>query len=342
MDKYLIKKDKVKQFLAKISKGVEFIAPVAQTDGDIVFDTPKKVDEVVFDYGNPSISPRTFMFPQSECIADCSIKTQAAKENVTKKKRIIFGMRPCDATALTLMKRFFSDKFKDPYYFARLDNTTVIVLACSKPCGENSFCDSMDAGPIARNGFDLQFVDLGGGYYVEAQTEHGEKLVAANRSLFNLAPKNCGVAIRETIKNFKAKQNIRIEPVRVYHIMKQDKVDDAIWRDIGIRCQTCGGCIFSCPTCSCFNIVDLNYSDKTERTRVWDGCPFEGFTRMAGGANPVKDRKNRIRRFFEHKLNVDYERYGRPSCVGCGRCITTCPGNISIVKMMQEAVKCLI
>ena len=114
MGKYLIKKDKVRQFLAKISRGVEFIAPVKQAGGDIVFDTPKSADDVALDYGNPTISPRTFMFPQSECIASCSIKTQQAKENINKKKRIVFGARPCDITAITLMRKFFSDKFIMP------------------------------------------------------------------------------------------------------------------------------------------------------------------------------------------------------------------------------------
>ena len=66
------------------------------------------------------------------------------------------------------------------------------------------------------------------------------------------------------------------------------------------------------------------------------GALLPGVTRMAGGTTPFPLHKDHIRRFFEHKLNVDVERYGSPSCVGCARCIQTCPGNISIYKFIEQ------
>ena len=120
--------------------------------------------------------------------------------------------------------------------------------------------------------------------------------------------------------------------------MKEDKVKPSIWDDISLRCVVCSGCITLCPTCSCFSIADKVKDDSGVRLRYCDGCPYAGFSRMAGGATPFPLHKDHIRRFFEHKLNVDVERYGRPSCVGCGRCINTCPGNISIRKFIADAL----
>ncbi|MDP3789532.1 MAG: 4Fe-4S dicluster domain-containing protein, partial [Candidatus Omnitrophota bacterium] len=113
----------------------------------------------------------------------------------------------------------------------------------------------------------------------------------------------------------------------------------SVWDDIGLRCVLCSGCITLCPTCSCFGTLDRLNGTSGIRFRYCDGCPYAGFTRMAGSTTPFPQHKDHIRRFFEHKLNVDVERYGRPSCVGCGRCIQTCPGNISIRKFIEEAVK---
>ena len=57
--------------------------------------------------------------------------------------------------------------------------------------------------------------------------------------------------------------------------------------------------------------------------------------RRIPAGHPGETGIDHIRRFFEHKLNIDVERYGILSCVGCGRCIETCPGNISIRKFIE-------
>ena len=131
----------------------------------------------------------------------------------------------------------------------------------------------------------------------------------------------------------------RIDYKKLARTLKQEKVKEAVWDDIGLRCVICSGCITLCPTCSCFSIADRLNGDKGIRMRYCDGCPYAGFTRMAGDSAPFPKHRDHIRRFFEHKLNIDVERYGTPSCVGCGRCIQTCPGNINIKKFIDNVME---
>lgn len=59
-----------------------------------------------------------------------------------------------------------------------------------------------------------------------------------------------------------------------------------MWDDYDSRCINCGRCNFVCPTCTCFTMQDLFYSENGkagERRRVWASCMVDGFTEVAGG-----------------------------------------------------------
>jgi ferredoxin len=46
-----------------------------------------------------------------------------------------------------------------------------------------------------------------------------------------------------------------------------------------------------------------------------------------------------IRQRFLHKLLYDVNTHGRPSCVGCGRCVDICFGGTDIVRFLDLAGK---
>lgn len=319
----------------------EFIAPRREHLDDIVFGDTKNDGAGLLDYeGNSVISPRAFLLPQTEPLFEIkSVKDNELSPIEDKKERIFYGVRPCDIKALTLMRSFFiDDKFIDLPYKQRLERSTFIVLACNKLCSDEAFCCEMDAGPIAKNGFDLQLIMVAKGYLVDAGSKKGSQIVRENKKLFIKAKPSDEKESLQTLKGI-AKGCRRIDFKKIARIMKEDKVKPSVWDDIGLRCVICSGCITLCPTCSCFSIKDSVKDNSGTRLRYCDGCPYAGFTKMAGGSAPFPQHKDHIRRFFEHKLNIDVERYGTPSCVGCARCINTCPGNISIRKFIEEAAK---
>ena len=56
---------------------------------------------------------------------------------------------------------------------------------------------------------------------------------------------------------------------------------------------------------------------------------------MAGGENFRARRSARIQFRFYHKQRGFVAEYGRPSCVGCGRCAAVCPAGIDIVEVIR-------
>ncbi|MFA4842857.1 MAG: 4Fe-4S dicluster domain-containing protein [Candidatus Omnitrophota bacterium] len=343
MKKLFITKDNLIELVIRLKKDCdEFIAPKKEHLDDIIFGDTKNSNDELLDYeGNSVISPRAFLLPQSEPLFEIKSSKKCVFVPVEdKKSRIFYGVRPCDIKALILMQKFFTDDFIDLPYQQKLERSTFIALACGKRCLAKSFCHLMAAGPVAKEGFDLQIIPVSRGFLVESGSKKGKQIVKRNKTLFSLARPQDEKEVRDRLCSF-AEKSEKLDFIALSRTMAQDKVKEEIWDDIGQRCVVCSGCITLCPTCSCFSIVDRLSNDKGLRFRYCDGCPYAGFTRMAGESTPFPQHKDHIRRFFEHKLNIDVERYGTPSCVGCGRCIQTCPGNISIRKFVEQVANSL-
>ena len=58
---------------------------------------------------------------------------------------------------------------------------------------------------------------------------------------------------------------------------------------------------------------------------------------MAGGHNPVNSRTHAVKQRFLPKLLYDVQEHGRPSCVGCGRCVGICFGGGDIIRIINMA-----
>ncbi len=341
MKKLFITQEDLKVLVKNLKKDCdEFIAPRRESLDDIIFGDTKDDDSELLAYdSNSAVSPKAFLLPQTESLFEIkSAKNCNLLPIEDRKKRVFCGVRPCDIKALTLMHRFFMDELADLPYKEKFENSTFIALSCNKRCSDKSFCYEMDSGPYAEDGFDLQLTKIDAGHVVEIGSKKGSEIIKQNKELFSKTLPGYEKEVKVILKNF-TKEIKKIDHKKLAGIMKQEKVKESIWDDIGLRCVVCSGCITLCPTCSCFSIADRLNGDKGIRMRYCDGCPYAGFTRMAGGSTPFPKHRDRIRRFFEHKLSIDVERYGTPSCVGCGRCIQTCPGNINIRKFINNVME---
>src|SRR3989338_6222255 len=183
----------------------EFIAPKREHLNDIIFGETKDEGGELLDYeGNSVISPRAFLLPQSEPLFEIkSAKKSELNPIEDKKKRIFYAVRPCDIKALVLMRKFFIiDGPVDAPYKRKMDNSIFIGLACVSRCSLESFCHLMDAGPIAKEGFDLQIIPVSRGYLVEAGSKKGQAIISKNKKLFsNVLPEDKKEAGR-VLKNF--------------------------------------------------------------------------------------------------------------------------------------------
>ena len=111
--------------------------------------------------------------------------------------------------------------------------------------------------------------------------------------------------------------------------------DNENWSSLSEACIACGTCTFVCPTCQYYDIKDFDTGHGIKRFRTWDSCMYSDFTKMAHG-NPRLTQKERFRQRFMHKLVYFPENNdGEFGCVGCGRCLASCPISMNIVKVMK-------
>lgn len=314
--------------------GASFLVPVIR-EGAAVFAESLSSD-VSIGRGNTKLPLKTLLFPRSE-ILYAYAKGSAAEAALPDTRSVVFGTRPCDAHSLLhLDKVFLDEKFTDPYYKARRDNTTIISLSCSDP-RPTCFCTSVNGGPADAKGSDAIVHELGDGLLFQSCTEKGEGFLARFSALFS-EPESAVVMARDRKIEALEKEVPRIDLAGLEAGLEA-RFASEIWREISASCLGCGVCTYLCPTCHCFAIHDDGFIDGGKRVRVHDSCMYPSFTAEASGHNPRKRKTDRVRQRVMHKFRYTVENYGETFCVGCGRCITECPVNIDVRETIAEMRK---
>ncbi len=336
-----LKKESLQSVLKSWSKNKTVLAPGRKSNGDILLDAYQEAS-FTLDYGKPSLPPKHVLFPQSDLIF--RMEGGQYKQNLPKGKTVLFGLRACDLKGLIQSRGFMVPKqgaFKDIYFESRAKGLATVVMACPGPQNPTCFCTTTGSGPWADQGYDLQLIDAGDWYFVDAGSPAGEELASL--------PEFLEIEERERKKvlalRSKAAEKIPVirEVREAMDRLQAGAVPDEVWERFGAKCISCGGCSFVCPTCTCFNVYDRVFGEGTgERLRTWDTCLYGGFTKEASGHNPRNSQALRLKRRHEHKLlyYADRDTFGALStCVGCGRCSDSCPvhiGAIEVAKAIAE------
>jgi ferredoxin len=341
----ILKKDHLLPLLRKLRKRHRLVAPVRNEFGDTMYSPVTNLDGTAIDLENqPQASLKSFFLPQREPLSTYIVERESVSgtseysfhpmlpENVPT---VYFGVRSCDIFGVMYSDMvFLHENPRDVYYEQHRSNAIFISLGCGRPFAD-CFCNATRTGPFLDAGFDLQLTDLGDRWFVETGRPRGARLI--DDFAFFFSP----VTEADKRAQYQAELEARGMFARQVHVdlaiklLKESPVPEPLVENLSHRCQDCGGCAYICPTCTCFNIADLQLTrDSGERIRSWDACTFAGFTAMAGGHNPVRDAA-RIRKRFLHKLLHDVNRHGRTSCVGCGRCVGICFGGVDIVRFVD-------
>jgi len=338
-----IAKSNIKELLRRSVKEWATYAPVETEEGDTLFSPlPRSESELKEALERINLkdewvvmSPKDIFFPQMEDMF--SFDKDKIKENVESSKKLIFGVRPCDAKGISFVDEFFKRNFEDIYYLSRARGKLIVAIGClTPPRPEGCFCTSAKTGPFMDGGFDLQLVDIGDEYLVEVGTDKGGEFVDAYSDLFK-GTENSELDKARDVKSKAAEAvKIKVNFDKALEIMRSHRVSDENYRRIGERCIYCGGCLYVCPTCTCFNVFDEKREEKGVRRRNWDACIFKGYTREASGHNPRDDKQLRTARRYEHKLKDDCSVTGMSGCVACGRCLSSCPVELGMSKFIEE------
>jgi len=329
----IIKKNKVMDLLSSLSESYRIYVAGEEKEISRFYEfNPER--EILWDYSNTLIPAKEILFPQNQTLYEYRDQ-DITESNAKIPDTIIFGVRPCDAHAFTLMDKVFdTQEFQDPYYLKRHKATLIISLACNIP-GIACFCTSFNSGPDGEKGSDIILHDLGEKLLVKSVTEKGEELLAKAGKDFS-DPAQTDIDSKNKIME-SAKQKISPQ-VNIANLKeKLDQAFDAdFWDTLHRKCLGCAVCTYLCPTCHCFDITDETEKEVGRRIRCWDSCQFPLFTLHASGHNPRPTYKERMRQRIMHKFNYCPENFDHTFCVGCGRCVINCPVNLDIREVIKE------
>lgn len=241
----------------------------------------------------------------------------------------LIGVRPCELAAIQVQDRvFLRDDWNDPLYRRRRQSAFILAVECLRPC-DTCFCASLGTGPGVETGFDLRLTELEDVFLVKIGSEAGRMMMNGLRwhpaSAFWLtqaqsALEQARLSMPRSLPNPETLPDLLLENLEADH-----------WAEVGKRCMSCANCTLVCPTCFCWDAVEITdlKGDITRRERVWDSCFNPEYSYVFGG-NTRPNTRARYRQWLTHKLGSWMHQFGVLGCVGCGRCITWCPAGIDI------------
>ncbi len=247
----------------------------------------------------------------------------------------VLGARPCEVAALGVLDRVLIEgEHPDIRYAERRDHAFIAVVECATPSAI-CFCDSMNAGPDARAGFDVALTELddarGHRFLVRVATARG--VDALQGVPFSPANTDDLSARTESLDRARGAMVRHLATEGLAEVLARN-LEHPQWTSVAERCLSCGNCTLVCPTCFCSDVRDITDLDgDVIRQRTWASCFSVDHSYLHGGAvRPTT--KSRYRQWMTHKLSSWWDQFDASGCVGCGRCIAWCPVGIDIT---QEA-----
>jgi len=281
------------------------------------------------------IPAKKFIFPPQHTILKFTDNEWNEKEY--DKKKVIFGIHPCGIHGLNIYHKFYTRLYPDPYYLKWRNSTLIVALSCIPD--EYCFCNETGTHTVSE-GFDLFVTDLDEFFLVWIGSPKGDEAIHKLNELFEeVTQKDLDKYIawrKKRDKMYKLDIDLEGMPEIVTFSFESD-----IWDKIGKACLSCGTCTMVCPTCTCFDMKDeYNLTEEElDRKRHWYSCVFREYSMVAGNHNFREARSERLKLWYTHKLVGFMSEYGNPSCVGCGRCITSCPVDINVYSVVKALTK---
>lgn len=320
------KQDLIQIAGAALSRGWTVFAPVRKDCG-VLLERVTEADTIDLDHVLTINTLKDIMLPCCETLARFDLDRQEISPVADRPGRIlVFGIRPCDAAAGSIVDAILAGDVRDSRYAARREQAVLVTVGCSQ-ADDACFCTSMGYGPHDPTGSDVLVLPRDGSFIVRACTAKG----------------------KEVLEDLGIGENLDVEPDEPPQLerrldtgrLKQwldTGFDSPRWHAVSENCISCGTCYYLCPTCHCFDITDEAGPSRGERLRVWDCCSFPGFTKMASH-QPRVGRHARYRQRIMHKFKYTVDNVGKVACVGDGRCIRYCAYGVDIGEILEALQK---
>jgi len=193
-------------------------------------------------------------------------------------------------------------------------------------------------------GYDIMLTEMDTGeILIQAGSDNGEKLFRGSRHLTRQSSEEDQSLILKTFKKITETFTPDIPTTGLKAIIDLGRTE-FLWKKYEKICLSCGQCVFVCPTCWCFDVkeivgadeTDFGNLDKTARIRRWASCLYKDYHTVSGGHIFMPTVASRLENYYKHKLRGIPEKFGVWGCVGCGRCVSTCPVGIDIRESLKE------
>ncbi len=286
-------------------------------------------------YRNTVIPPKENILPNMEKMFSFGKDNGSYKLELppaAEQKQLLFGIRPCDARAMSIIDMVFQDAYEDAYYLNRRKNTLLVGMGCVNPY-DSCFCTSLGLGPMEATDVDLMLTDTGDELLIEEVTDRGKELIASTEGLEE-ATRDDEARVSEVKDAAYQKVTRKIDTKEIEKRLPLSFENEKFWEKIAAKCVSCGICTFLCPTCYCFDINDGVAGGDGARFRNWDSCSFSLYTRMPM-ENPREEKWRRVRQKVCHKYLFYPRLFDIIACTGCGRCIRLCPVNWDITQTLS-------
>lgn len=330
---YCYKTQDLQQVFSALTETYDLYAPKlflkkgAFSDTDLVrYGRITSPEEIVLDRKS-RFSPKEVLFPISQTLFYFT-EDKVTEPNPPKKDAVIF-LRSCDLHAVRRLDHIYLENGPEDSYYRQLrDHVKFALLGCPT-CFDSCFC--VDMGTNKNLDYDFSLDLTGDTWKTDVKWPEREALF-----------QKYSVSEESVTPSFVTETKTR---VHIPENLTAKAAKSSIWKEYDSRCINCGRCNFSCPTCTCFTMQDLFYTDNGkvgERRRVWASCMVDGYTDVAGGGSYRKINGERMRFKVMHKALDFKQRAGYQMCVGCGRCDDVCPEYISFshcLNRLSDAMK---
>ena len=322
---YCLTYARMDEILASLAGQYRVFAPKSSARNKLVrYGEIRSAAEVVY-RRQSDFSPKEVLYPVSRAMFFFR-DGQVEEAEEADGRDILLFLRACDIHAIERLDKILlaNGGLSDSYYKKAREKVHFVLMECTASF-EHCFCASLGTG-AADN------------YEMAVRFEEDRLLVETKSDVLSA----CFAS--ETPEDYSpvpvAQNQKKLRIPEICEDKLQELAELELWEKFNDKCIACGGCNMVCGGCSCFDTVDVRYSEGSndgERRRVWSGCMLEDFTRTAGGAVARKTKGENMRFKVLHKFYDYRKRFGSGDmCVGCGRCDMRCPRNISFFDTVCE------
>lgn len=339
-----ISKDAFNRFVDAVIKQQKVFGVCAKGDR-FDFEQLDSAEQLRLDYDVSLMPPgRKFFLPPKETLLTYEMG-DGYKSVFDETEFVLLGVHPYDMVAINQTDQLFSQDNVDCHYMKRRLNATIVacdVVTVSK----DVFASSMGTATV-KNGFDVLLTDIGDAFVMESGSEKGDKLMAKAADVVDADSKDIEKRQKVWTENEKrlSKQKLNCDYSYLPTLLdSKEAYEHPVWEEKARTCFSCGSCNQVCPTCYCFDVQDdVNWGlIAGKRTRCWDGCLLDGFSKVAGEHEFRKKRQDRFRHRLYRKAKYVPEKISSQlrACVGCGRCVSAClPDIANPVKVYNRLIE---